>query len=170
MNQEPEVPLLPDSHPLWIALRNWATDSHRFGLYAQTDTFFRSCKTIREFASSVAKKHAEELTKRLAIAEAKNQGTLANNLCPDHRDKQVGKPCLACEIETLERKQLASVHRQTVDDLSFSVMEARAKKYEELIMDIADDSAFILSQNPGANSIIDRVLEIRTEVRKRRGT
>lgn len=24
-------------------------------------------------------------------------------LCPDHRDKQVGKPCLACRIEELER-------------------------------------------------------------------
>lgn len=29
--------------------------------------------------------------------------SLANNLCPDHRDKQAGKSCLACEIEQLNR-------------------------------------------------------------------
>ena len=27
--------------------------------------------------------------------------SLANNLCPDHRDKQEGKPCLACGIDRL---------------------------------------------------------------------
>ncbi len=47
---------------------------------------------------------ASTLARKLRIAELKNQGTLANNLCPDHRDKQTGKPCLACEIETLARK------------------------------------------------------------------
>jgi len=43
----------------------------------------------------------ERLTKQSRIWELKASGTLANNLCPDHRDKQVGKPCLACEIERL---------------------------------------------------------------------
>jgi len=43
----------------------------------------------------------ERLSKALRIAELKASGTLANNLCPDHRDKQVGKPCLACEIQWL---------------------------------------------------------------------
>lgn len=42
--------------------------------------------------------------KALHIAELKNRGTLANNLCPDHRDKQTGKPCLACSVESLEDK------------------------------------------------------------------
>lgn len=32
-------------------------------------------------------------------------------LCPDHRDKQRGKPCLACTVETLERK-LASANTE----------------------------------------------------------
>ncbi len=27
----------------------------------------------------------------------------ARPLCPDHRDKQHGKPCLACRIEELEK-------------------------------------------------------------------
>lgn len=42
----------------------------------------------------------------LAIAEAKNRSSLANNLCPDHRDKQQGKPCLACTVEQLQTKIL----------------------------------------------------------------
>lgn len=45
-----------------------------------------------------------KLTKALQIAELKASGTLANNLCPDHRDKQTGKPCLACKIEALEKE------------------------------------------------------------------
>jgi len=45
-----------------------------------------------------------ELKRKLVIAELKNKGTLANNLCPNHRDKQTGRPCLACMIETLMRR------------------------------------------------------------------
>lgn len=41
---------------------------------------------------------------RLRTAERRLATSLANNLCPDHRDKQGGKPCLACTIEQLERK------------------------------------------------------------------
>ncbi|MDD3885132.1 MAG: hypothetical protein PHW66_09435 [Gallionella sp.] len=47
---------------------------------------------------------------RIAELEAENRvlvvkttNSLANNLCPDHRDKQTGKPCLACTIEALEK-------------------------------------------------------------------
>ena len=43
------------------------------------------------------------LAKKLRIAELKASGTLATNLCPDHHDKQLGKPCLACEIERLNK-------------------------------------------------------------------
>lgn len=43
----------------------------------------------------------DRLRAELKIAELKNKNSLANNLCPDHRDKQAGKPCLACEIERL---------------------------------------------------------------------
>lgn len=41
-------------------------------------------------------------SKEYKILKLKAENTLANNLCPDHRDKQVGKPCLACTIEKLE--------------------------------------------------------------------
>lgn len=47
---------------------------------------------------------ADNANKRAKILEKQLEGSLANNLCPDHRDKQYGKPCLACTIETLERK------------------------------------------------------------------
>lgn len=47
---------------------------------------------------------ADALQAELRIAEAKNRGSLANNLCPDHRDKQTFKPCLSCTIETLEKR------------------------------------------------------------------
>ena len=46
----------------------------------------------------------KKLETELAIASLKSATSLANNLCPDHRDKQVGKPCLACTIEILDRK------------------------------------------------------------------
>ncbi|MGN6313213.1 MAG: hypothetical protein ACTHMO_05555 [Rhodanobacteraceae bacterium] len=61
------------------------------------------------------------LTRKDAILEAKNRGTLANNLCPDHRDKQTGKPCLACTIETLARQkeraeaELAALKREIAE-------------------------------------------------------
>ena len=54
-----------------------------------------------------------EDAKRLAednkVLSIKAASSLANNLCPDHRDKQKGRPCLACEIEQLRKllKELA---------------------------------------------------------------
>ena len=43
---------------------------------------------------------AQDLKGNAEILKKKNATSLSNNLCPDHRDKQVGKPCLACTIET----------------------------------------------------------------------
>lgn len=53
--------------------------------------------------------HIAQLTRENKVLEKKNAGTLANNLCPDHRDKQTGKPCLACTIEQLTREKEALV-------------------------------------------------------------
>ena len=47
---------------------------------------------------------AIELERKLKISELKNAASLANNLCPDHRDKQAGETCLACQIERFEAK------------------------------------------------------------------
>ena len=53
----------------------------------------------------------QQLRKQIGILEIKNAGTLANNLCPDHRDKQLGKPCLACTIETADTKQTTQMEK-----------------------------------------------------------
>lgn len=45
-----------------------------------------------------------EINKLKKQMEIKDRSSLANNLCPDHRDKQVGKTCIACENETLKKK------------------------------------------------------------------
>lgn len=44
----------------------------------------------------------DRLTKENKILTLKCASSLASNLCPDHRDKQAGKPCLACEIGRLK--------------------------------------------------------------------
>ena len=53
----------------------------------------------------------ERVERELKIMQLKNKNSLANNLCPDHRDKQVGKPCLACTIETAVRERDAALER-----------------------------------------------------------
>lgn len=45
----------------------------------------------------------DDLRANLMSAENKNRNSLVNNLCQDHRDKQQGKPCLACVIENMGR-------------------------------------------------------------------
>lgn len=44
-----------------------------------------------------------ERDRQIHILEKRLSTSLANNLCPDHRDKQVGKPCLACIIESMDK-------------------------------------------------------------------
>jgi hypothetical protein len=43
----------------------------------------------------------DEIRKRLRVLQL--QANQAHEFCPDHRDKQRGRPCLACEVERLER-------------------------------------------------------------------
>jgi len=66
-----------------------------------------------------------ELERENEILTIKNRGTLANNLCPDHRDKQIGKPCLACTIETLTReKNRAESELATLRAFAQEIMQA----------------------------------------------
>ena len=44
----------------------------------------------------------ERLRAENQVLDLKTRNSLGTNLCPDHRDKQKGKPCLACEIERLK--------------------------------------------------------------------
>ena len=84
-------------------------------------------RTIRDYCTRLARANR--------IHEIKNAGTLANNLCPDHRDKQTGKPCLACTIETLTRQKEkaesdVAAHLQAFKELSerYRALEARVKR------------------------------------------
>ena len=58
---------------------------------------------------------ASSLEKENKILTLKCSNSLANNLCPDHRDKQGGKSCLACEIEALEAKLERAIERVGVE-------------------------------------------------------
>lgn len=42
-----------------------------------------------------------DVWREIEILRIQARASLANNLCPDHRDKQAGKPCLACTEESL---------------------------------------------------------------------
>ena len=59
---------------------------------------WRICQSPWQIISAHLLSQAAELK----ILRVKCSGTLANNLCQDHRDKQVGNPCLACTIEKLQ--------------------------------------------------------------------
>jgi hypothetical protein len=65
-------------------------------------------REFHKWNNEVRTHHAtiQQNAEEVKILRIKAAGTLANNLCPDHRDKQVGKPCLACEIEKLEKAAL----------------------------------------------------------------
>lgn len=67
------------------------------------DNFSDCCCDMEETSNGgyVEYEDYEKLEKEIKILRLKNQHSLANNLCPDHRDKQAGKKCLACEIEVL---------------------------------------------------------------------
>ncbi len=76
------------------------------------------------------RKRCEEQDRQIAILEAKNKGTLANNLCPDCRDKQVGKPCMGCTIQTSEKRVVVATE----------ALEYYAEYYQGNGIDIPDDS------------------------------
>lgn len=66
------------------------------------------------------------LTRENVILTLKSKGTLANNLCPDCRDKQVGQPCLACTIQTLKQQRDAGLAREaklhTMKDIAYRIV------------------------------------------------
>lgn len=76
-------------------------------------------------ARDVLRTEIERLTQALKVANLKNQHSLANNLCPDHRDKQKGKLCLACEIERLEAEREQWERTVVIMDKSIREYETR---------------------------------------------
>jgi len=86
----------------------YRTDSGRIGI---------SCNS--EFPPAMALE-IERLQEEVGVLKKKNATSLANNLCPDHRDKQAGKPCLACTIETRTRQHDTMIARCTEAESKFS--------------------------------------------------
>lgn len=94
----------------------------------------------------------ETLERTLKIATIKGNNSLANNLCSDHRDKQTGKPCLACTIETLER-ELAEAKAE------IEAAKAEAECYRQNLNDAQGDN------DCNANRVVELEREL-AEARK----
>lgn len=116
MTNETELDALPESmRETWHRMR-YASDLTKGTVLSSTNDIEAIFHDHIHQAARV-----RELERENAILEIKNRGTLANNLCPDHRDKQTGKPCLACTIETLTRKkdraeaELAAIKRRIAE-------------------------------------------------------
>ncbi len=72
-------------------------------LTRDVETLFQYIENLHIKVTRLSSK-LEEQAKEIKILELKNKSSLANNLCPDHRDKQAGKSCLACEIERKDKE------------------------------------------------------------------
>ena len=105
----------------------------------------------------------QELERENAILEIKNRGTLANNLCPDHRDKQTGKPCLACTIEKLQREN--GECRRNERDAIRRIAEQRERaetserRLERSVQDIAEWRPRALTAEAELAAIKKRIAE-----------
>jgi hypothetical protein len=86
-------------------VKNLQQNADAFMIASQNELLTRTQRRAFELEDENKRLTAErdELARKLAVADKKNQHSLVNNICPDHRDKQQGKPCLACEIENAER-------------------------------------------------------------------
>lgn len=68
------------------------------------------------------------LIPELTQLRLKNKNSLANNLCPDHRDKIGQQECLKCQLEKLQKKyqQIQSPYRdanEILEDYQFTVLK-----------------------------------------------
>lgn len=69
----------------------------------------------------------------------KNQHSLANNLCPDHRDKQKGKPCLACEIDRLEKLERSRTKNSELNQIAQTLVEiADSDDHEKAMLNLVE--------------------------------
>lgn len=97
----------------WRELRALSDANNVAGFYAHYAKYLEAnnlTSTYRQIIHKMAT-GAVSLAKDLKVAKLKGFGSLANNLCPDHRDKQTGKPCLACAIENLESERAELIER-----------------------------------------------------------
>ena len=117
-----ETEILKDCHPA-------------AGIDAELDEV-RSLFHIRNIES-------ERLKKENKILELRNRGSLANNLCPDCRDKIAGMSCLRCEIERLKH-QLDKAR----DDILHADANVLDNDQVNYVLDIIDSIQLAESTNP----------------------
>lgn len=63
----------------------------------------------QRLAQRIARKMLGGEYKTTKILNMISRTTLANNLCPDHRDKIQGRSCLMCEIERSDKLKLSNI-------------------------------------------------------------
>jgi hypothetical protein len=84
-----------------------------------------------------ANERIAELERENRVLQVKTTNSLANNLCPDHRDKQAFKPCLACTIESLEARAAALEAERDALKQDAAVLAALARSSQRMDENIA---------------------------------
>lgn len=98
------------------------------------------------FATAMSVMACHETHNAHCVGWLMNQLGPGNNLCPDHRDKQAGKACLACEIETLNRK-LESL-RAALAEREWKTMESAPRDGTRIILGF-DYEAYLFTASSG---------------------
>lgn len=86
--------------------------------------------------ANAMRQHWAEANKAHQIAHLKAGASLANNLCQDHRDKQAGKPCLACELESAESSAMKWENAATLERTLKASAEARAQALDRALREL----------------------------------
>ena len=90
------------------------------------------------------------LTDEIVRLRLKLKNSLANNLCHDHRDKQSGKPCLACEIDRLRTLNAKLVEACELADRTLRYAATDAVTSEVHYAEIQATTAFRLAEQLSA--------------------
>ena len=98
-------------------------------------------QTETEYQLTVQNNRLSYEVDRLTVANnlliLKTTHSLANNLCSDHRDKQAGKSCLACDVE-----RLTSINHGVNNDIDRLVAENAGLRAEVAAME-ANQKAYV---------------------------
>lgn len=118
----------------------------------------------------------------LKMAQAKNKTSLANNLCPDHRDKQAGQRCLACQLAESKRKnmELLELIGNSPDGTNHDwhpraeTWHAERLKNEQLISELRSKLAYHKTQSIDRGKLLTvrqhRIDKLNSQLRKSKKT
>ena len=152
-------------HPLTIP---WSIAELAYSVYASKYGNSQSLERLAErggFAPSEMDEFLPDWRLQCMKAIVKDRGTLANNLCPDHRDKQFGKPCLACTIERLceelaeETKKLRFTEQDNVRLLGMrDEMQDERDGLREEVVQLRAELAILRAENTLPKGTEDKVI------------